>query len=84
MEDKLNMTMDWDKTFPKSGRVEHGKVCFHNRYGISLAADIYRPRGGRGPAARPGGLRPLRGGEGAVLRALRPDHGGAGLSHLGL
>ena len=52
MEDKLNMTMDWDKTFPKSGRVEHGKVCFHNRYGISLAADIYRPRGteGRLPA----------------------------------
>ena len=47
MEDKLNMTMDWDKTFPKSGRVEHGKVCFHNRYGISLAADIYRPRGRR-------------------------------------
>ena len=48
MEDKLNMTMDWDKTFPKSGRVEHGKVCFHNRYGISLAADIYRPRGAEG------------------------------------
>ena len=48
MEDKLSMTMDWDKTFPKSGRVEHGKVCFHNRYGISLAADIYRPRGAEG------------------------------------
>ena len=48
MEDKLNMTMDWDKTFPKSGRVEHGKVCFHNRYGISLAADIYRPKGTQG------------------------------------
>ena len=48
MEDKLNMTMDWDKTFPKSDRVEHGKAVFHNRYGISLAADIYRPKGAEG------------------------------------
>lgn len=52
MEDKLNMTMEWDKTFSKSDKVEHSKVCFHNRYGISLAADLYRPKGveGRLPA----------------------------------
>lgn len=52
MEDKLNMTMEWDKTFPRSDKVEHSKVCFHNRYGISLAADLYRPKGveGRLPA----------------------------------
>lgn len=48
MEDKLNMTMEWDKTFPKSDKVEHSKVCFHNRYGISLAADLYRPKGAEG------------------------------------
>ena len=48
MEDKLNMTMDWDKTFPKSDRVEHGKLSFHNRYGISLAADLYSPKGAEG------------------------------------
>ena len=48
MEDKLNMTMDWDKTFPKSDRVEHGKAVFHNRYGISLAADLYSPKGAEG------------------------------------
>ncbi len=48
MEDKLNMTMEWDKTFPKSDKVEHSKVCFHNRYGISLAADMYRPKGAEG------------------------------------
>ena len=48
MEDKLNMTMDWDKTFPKSDKAEHSKVCFHNRYGISLAADLYRPKGAEG------------------------------------
>lgn len=48
MEEKLNMTMEWDKTFPKSDKVEHSKVCFHNRYGISLAADLYRPKGAEG------------------------------------
>lgn len=48
MEEKLNMTMEWDKTFPKSGRVEHSKVCFHNRYGINLAADLYKPKGAEG------------------------------------
>ena len=48
MEDKLNMTMEWDKTFPKSDKVEQSKVCFHNRYGISLAADLYRPKGAEG------------------------------------
>ena len=48
MEEKLNMTGDWDKTFPKSDKAEHSKVCFHNRYGISLAADLYRPKGAEG------------------------------------
>ena len=48
MEEKLNMTMEWDKTFPKSDKVEHSKLSFHNRYGISLAADLYRPKGAEG------------------------------------
>lgn len=48
MEEKLNMTMEWDKTFPKSDKVEHSKVSFHNRYGISLTADLYRPKGAEG------------------------------------
>ena len=34
----------WDKTFPLSDKVEHEKVSFHNRYGITLAADLYKPR----------------------------------------
>lgn len=48
----LSLTQQWDKTFPKSGQVEHSKVSFYNRYGIPLAADVYRPRGmtGRLPA----------------------------------
>ena len=39
----LNLTQEWDKTFPKSDKVKHGKVSFLNRYGITLAADLYLP-----------------------------------------
>ena len=39
----LKLVREWDKTFPKSDRTEHRKVTFHNRYGISLAADMYIP-----------------------------------------
>lgn len=42
-ETQLNLTQEWDKTFPKSDKVNHSKVTFHNRYGITLAADVYRP-----------------------------------------
>lgn len=45
----LELTRKWDKTFPQSDRVEHSKVTFHNRYGITLAADLYKPKNGREP-----------------------------------
>ena len=48
MMDDLKLTKEWDKTFPKSEKVEHSKVCFHNRYGITLAADIYIPVSAKG------------------------------------
>ena len=38
----------WDKTFPKSDKVEHAKVIFKNRFGITLAADVYKPKAGNG------------------------------------
>ncbi len=44
MEEKLVMTMQWDKTFPQSDKVNHSKVTFHNKYGITLAADMYVPK----------------------------------------
>ena len=44
----LHLTQEWDKTFPKSNRVEHSKVTFANRYGITLAADLYVPKGAEG------------------------------------
>ena len=40
----MNLTQEWDKTFPKSDLVEHSKVTFHNRYGITLVADMYVPK----------------------------------------
>ena len=53
MKDKIpTLTAEWDKTFPRSDKVYHGKITFHNRYGITLAADIYTPKNtdGRLPA----------------------------------
>ena len=46
--EKLKLTQEWDKVFPKSDKVDHKKVTFHNRYGITLAADMYTPRGAEG------------------------------------
>lgn len=43
MEAKLNLANEWDKTFPESKKVRHRKAVFHNRYGITLAADLYEP-----------------------------------------
>ena len=48
MEEKLHLTEEWDKTFPKSDKVNHSKVTFHNRYGITLAADLYVPADAKG------------------------------------
>lgn len=48
MEEKLHLTAEWDKTFPKSEKVNHRKVTFHNRYGITLAADLYEPKNAEG------------------------------------
>ncbi len=46
--DRLELTKEWDKTFPKSEKVSHEKVTFRNRYGITLAADLYKPVGADG------------------------------------
>lgn len=40
----LELTEQWDKTFPQSDKVGHKKVTFVNRYGITLAADMYTPK----------------------------------------
>ena len=41
---KLSLTQEWDKVFPKSDKQDHKKVTFHNRYGITLAADMFTPK----------------------------------------
>ena len=45
---ELNLVQEWDKTFPKSEKVNHSKVTFHNRYGITLVADMYMPKNAEG------------------------------------
>ena len=47
-KDELTLVTEWDKTFPKSDKVEHSKVTFVNRYGITLAADMYVPKNAEG------------------------------------
>lgn len=47
-KEKLILTQEWDKTFPKSKKVDHCKVTFVNRYGITLAADMYIPKNAEG------------------------------------
>lgn len=44
MKKELELVQEWDKTFAKSDKVNHRKVTFHNRYGITLAADLYEPK----------------------------------------
>lgn len=48
MKQNPNLTREWDKVFPQSDRVNHSKVTFRNRYGITLAADLYIPRNASG------------------------------------
>lgn len=48
MKQTLTLTNEWDKTFPKSEKVNHSKVTFHNRYGVTLAADMYVPKNADG------------------------------------
>ena len=47
----LQLTQEWDKIFPQSDKVDHSKVTFHSRYGITLAADLYVPKNAGGKLA---------------------------------
>ena len=46
--ENLELTREWDKVFPQSDKVNHSKITFHNRYGITLAADLYIPKNAEG------------------------------------
>ncbi|MDT2600601.1 alpha/beta hydrolase [Enterococcus hulanensis] len=48
MEKELSITHEWGKVFSKSEKINHRKVTFHNRYGITLAADLYEPKKHKG------------------------------------
>ncbi len=49
--EQLVLTQEWDKVFPKSDKTDHRKVTFVNRYGITLAADMYIPKDTEGKLA---------------------------------
>lgn len=51
MNEDLKLTQEWDKIFPKSDKVNHSKITFRNRYGITLAADLYIPKDAEGKLA---------------------------------
>lgn len=48
MAEQLHLTQEWDKVFPKSDKVDHKKVTFHNHFGITLVADMYIPKNASG------------------------------------
>ena len=48
MQENIKLETKWDKVFPKSDKVNHSKVTFHNRYGITLVADMYVPKNVQG------------------------------------
>ena len=48
IKEELKLVQEWDKTFAKSDKVDHSKVTFVNRYGITLAADMYVPKNAEG------------------------------------
>ncbi len=51
MKQELTLTQEWDKVFAQSDKVNHSKITFHNRYGITLAADLYVPKNANGKMA---------------------------------
>ena len=51
MEQKLELTQEWDKVFPLSEKVNHRKVTFETQYGLTLAADLYTPKDAEGKLA---------------------------------
>ena len=77
--EKLNLTQEWDKVFPKSGKVDHKKVTFHNRYGITLGGGSVHTEGRSWQAACHCRQRSVRCGKGAVLRSVCAENGGAWL-----
>ncbi len=54
--EEMKLTNEWDKTFPKSEKADHKKVTFVNRFGTTLAADLYTPKNAQGKSySRTGG-----------------------------
>lgn len=83
MTDNITLEEKWDKTFPESALADHVKVTFRNRYGITLAADMYTPKNA-GENAGYRRMRAFRRCKGAVFGALRPEDGRERIPHPGI
>ena len=70
--EKLDLVSEWDKTFPKSKSVNHKKVAFVNRYGITLAVDMYNHSE---EISRPCSLWTFWCGKGAMFRSVCSNDG---------
>ena len=75
--ENLTLTKEWDKTFPKSDKIDHSKVTFVNRYGITLAADMYKTQGCHRKTPGNSRMRTFRRCKGTGCRTLRAGNGGA-------
>lgn len=76
----LNLTPEWDKTFPKSEQVDHKKVTFRNRFGIMLAADMYTPNNAEGMLPAIAVCGSFWSSQGAIIWTLCAGNGGTWLS----
>lgn len=72
---ELVLTQEWDKTFPQSNKVNHRKVTFINRYGITLAADLYEPKDAKGYIGSHCSKWSFRCRKGAVQRIICANNG---------
>ena len=73
--EELMMITVWDKTFPKSEKVNHKKITFMNRYGITLAADMYIPKNAEGKLPAIAVCGPFGAVKEAMFWIICTDHG---------
>ena len=79
--EELKLVTTWDNTFPKSEKVDHRKITFMNRYGITLVADMYIPKNAEGLISGNCSKWTIRCGKGAVFRVVCSDNGRKRISY---
>ena len=73
MQENIKLETKWDKVFPQSDKVNHSKVTFHNRYGVTLVADMYVPKNAKGKLPAIAVRRTFRSSKRAGIGTLCPN-----------